>query len=565
LGICYAIITIENFSDLQIIFYWQKLDWNEYNCQGPHKLNVLWWLYLASDFLFLKADVREKRLTMFQNLFRIPDTFDPDDRRRRQILNILLIVILVAMLIGFIVTIAIYYQNLDSHSIALIGWSILGIVVLSILLLANRSHSLPGWLSAAIFIGFLIAAFTQVDTPGELYNGRSLVVWVIPIMIGAVTFRRPAAVFAITIVIVGLMQVSPPPNNVGVNYYAMLMLFSISFISWLGMSIANRAIRDARRHAANNEAILKNIADGVLVLDQQGRFVSANPALLKMIPEDELTEVIAGPLEKTIRWKRKVFSVSISEVPEIGTVAVFRDETRRFETERARDSLLATASHELRTPLTAVMNYLEMLQMLAKMDKINTDEFNTHITRALENLKRLQGLVNDILDQAQIQAGVLTLKHEPFNLGSLLEKAHKLLEVLLKEKSLSYELAIAPNVPAEISGDASRLNQVLVNLLGNAIKFTNQGGIKVNVSMPLKEKLLIEVMDSGPGISPEQLPDIFEAFRRGSNYAQRERQGAGLGLSIAKEIVTRMGGEISVSSEPGNGSIFTILLPMEAT
>jgi len=99
-------------------------------------------------------------------------------------------------------------------------------------------------------------------------------------------------------------------------------------------------------------------------------------------------------------------------------------------------------------------------------------------------------------------------------------------------------------VPAEITGDPERLHQVLMNLIGNAIKFTNQGGVKVKVSLPQEEMLSIEVADTGPGIPDEQLPDIFEVFRRGSNYAQRERQGAGLGLSITKEIITRMGGEI---------------------
>jgi signal transduction histidine kinase len=503
---------------------------------------------------------------MLQNLFRIPDTFDPDDRRRRQILNILIVVFIMFSLLGIIVIIREACCNFDPNEPMDLGFlflvTIFSLIVFIVLLFANRSHRLPGWISSTIFIGFLLLLMTQVDTPNELYNGRSLIVWVIPIMIGAVIFRRPAAVFVIMSVIAGLMQAFPPSDKIGVNYYAMMTLFIIAFISWLGMSIADRAIRDARRHAANNEAILKNIADGVLVLNLDGKFISANPALLNMIPQDELDEIIVRPLGKTVRWNRKIFSVSVSEVPEIGTVAVFRDETRRFEIERARDALLATASHELRTPLTAVMNYLEMLQVLTTMNRINSDEFNEHIARALENLKRLQGLVNDILDQAQIQAGVFTLKNEAFNLSSLLEKAHKLLEVLLKQKNLSYELEIAPNVPAEISGDANRLHQVLVNLLGNAIKFTNQGGIKVNVSIPLKEKLSIEVVDSGPGIPPEQLPDIFEAFRRGSNYAQRERQGAGLGLSIAKEIVTRMGGEISVSSQPGNGSAFTISLPI---
>jgi signal transduction histidine kinase len=492
---------------------------------------------------------------MLKKILTIPDTFDPDDRRRRQILNILLISFIFIAVPGF--TAALF--NGPPHIVII---SILTIVMFIVLLFINRSPRLPGWVSATIFMSFLIIITSQADNPDELYDGRSLLAWVVPIMLSALILR-PATVFVVMAVIVGLMELFPPSTHFGVNYYAMIDLLFIAIISWLGMSIANRAIRDARRHAANNEAILKNIADGVLVLDLQGKFLSANPALLKMIPETEIAEIIMKPLGKTIRWKRKIFSVSISDVPEIGTVAVFRDETRRHETERARDSLLATASHELRTPLTAVMNYLEFIQVLVKMEKINTDEFTEHVARALENVKRLQSLINDILDQAQIQAGVLNLKNNMFDLRLMMDKTHQLLEMLLKDKHLSYELTVAPNVPTEISGDANRLNQVLVNLIGNAIKFTNEGGIKVNVSISAKEKLSIQVMDSGLGISPEQLPDIFEAFRRGSDYVQRERQGAGLGLSIAKEIITRMGGEISVSSELGQGSVFTVLLPMD--
>ena len=112
-------------------------------------------------------------------------------------------------------------------------------------------------------------------------------------------------------------------------------------------------------------------------------------------------------------------------------------------------------------------------------------------------------------------------------------------------------------------GDPERLQQVLVNLIGNAVKFTDQGGVRVSVSNRGNDGLSIEVTDTGLGIPAEQLPDIFEAFRRGSDYAQRERQGAGLGLSIVKEIVDRMGGQIFAASEPGIGSTFTVILPME--
>ncbi len=199
------------------------------------------------------------------------------------------------------------------------------------------------------------------------------------------------------------------------------------------------------------------------------------------------------------------------------------------------------------------------------MGNLGAEQFNRHFARALENVKLLQNLVNDILDQAQIQARVIQLKRESFNLRSIIEKTHQLLSTLMEQKHLSYKLTVAANVPPEISGDATRLHQVLLNLIGNAIKFTNEGGIQVDVSMPIKEKLSIQVADSGPGIPPEQLPDIFEPFRRGSDYAQREQQGAGLGLSIAKEIITRMGGEISVASELGHGTVFTIFLPTIST
>jgi signal transduction histidine kinase len=506
---------------------------------------------------------------MLKKLFHIPDTFDHDDRWRRQALNILLIVFMLWALLNYFMTnftctCGNPWAYSDTRSVLVSG--VLLILLTGILFTVNRSFYIPSWLTGAAFIALFIVILMRSDRPENLYGNGYLMRWVMPIMITAIILR-PGYVFITTMIICIMMQFLMPLTNYNVSqvsYYGMLQLIAVAFISWLGMSIADNAIRDARRQAANNEAILKNIADGVLVLNQDGNLFSANPALLKMIPEDELKEIIAKPLGKTIQWKHKVFSVSLSEVPAIGVVAVFRDDTRRRETERARDALLAVASHELRTPLTAVMNYLEMLQVLTRIGKINNDDFNEHIIRALENLKRLQSLVSNILDQAQIQAGVLTLKHDTFNLRSMIEKAHQLLELLLKEKNLSYELAIAPNVPAEIKGDANRLNQVLVNLLGNAIKFTNEGSIRVNVSMPVQERLAIEVADSGPGIPAEQLPDIFEAFRRGSNYAQRERQGAGLGLSIAKEIITRMGGEISVFSEPGNGSTFTISLPMEA-
>jgi len=499
---------------------------------------------------------------MLNNLFQLPNTFDSDDNRRKHILNLILIAF-IGLALAIIIVTFVFLNCQCAPNNRITPALIIGIATLiinNILLVANRSPRIPGWLSATIFVAFLIIAIAQVDSPNELYNGSGLIAWVVPIMVAAIVLR-PMAVFAIAGIVSATILIFSPPN-IPPNYYAIIVLFAIAFLCWLVMSLANRSIQDARRQSASIEAILNTITEGVLVLDSLGNFVSANRALLRMIPEDKLKELNDKPLEETIQWKRTVFSVTASVIPDMGSVLVFQNETRRLETERAKDALLATASHELRTPLGAVMNYLELLLMLLEMGKFNTEKFKEHLSRALENSRRLLDLINDILDQAQLQAGMLEMKREPFNLPALLEKNRKLLDIPLKEKDLSYELTVDPGVPEEITGDPERLHQVLVNLVGNAIKFTSQGGIQVKVSLPYKDVLSIEVSDTGPGIPEEQLPDIFEAFRRASNYAEREHQGAGLGLSIAKELVTRMGGDISAASTLGVGTTFTVSLPV---
>lgn len=509
---------------------------------------------------------------MLKKLLLIPNTFDSDDNRRRQVLNVILII----CILGDIATLIVSLIHTQATGLGLANSSFIidsiFLVLFLPLLLINRFSRIPAWCSGIIFMACLLVLISQMDSPAELYNGRSTLILGIPIILSALIFA-PGYEFVVLFIICLMMQFFTPPDyrhsNTSVNYFSMLALVVMTFLSFLGSRIANHAVQEsrknaeaARRHASNLEAVLNSISDGVLVLDLNGQVLSTNPALLKMIPEDQLAKLIAKPLETRTRWKNKFFSITKSPVPEIGSVAIFRDETRRIETERAKDALLATASHELRTPLTAIMNYLEMIQVFIVKGKINTTEFNEYIDRAIENLNRLRNLVNNILDQAQIQAGELQLKEKLFNLPALFEKNRQLLDTLLKQKALNYSLNIAPDVPFEIKGDPDRLHQVLVNLIGNAIKFTKQGGIQVKVFLINKDNLAIEVADTGLGIPDERLPDIFEAFRRGSDYAQREQQGAGLGLSITKEIISRMGGEISVASALGVGSTFTVLIPI---
>src|SRR5690242_2042499 len=162
---------------------------------------------------------------MFKNLFRIPDTFDADNRRRRQILNAVLIVSWAGTLLGLIYSFLILNCNclnisvIDRDGISVVAtFDVLGVALFSVLLFANRSPRVPSWIIGTILLTVVIITTSQVDTPQELYNGRSLVTWVVPIMLGAVLFR-PGMTFAVTLVISGLMEIYPPPNNVGVNYY----------------------------------------------------------------------------------------------------------------------------------------------------------------------------------------------------------------------------------------------------------------------------------------------------------------------------------------------------------
>lgn len=514
--------------------------------------------------VYATSDGRRRRHAMLKDLFSIPSSLESDDERRKRLLNILLLVFIALAFAAMLLTFLLNVCNCLSPDKTLIAVVIatLTIVLNSSLFIFNLSPKMPGWLGGGIFVSFLTASLALLGLSPDLYAGSGLIVWLLPMMVASLLLR-PFAGFIIagiasTLTFFFSLQFGVQP----LTYYAILALFMAALFCWLLVKLLNQSLNDVRRQSANIEAILDTVTEGVLILDPQGNYVSANRALLKMIPEDKLREINNKPLEETLEWKHTVFSVTASLIPNAGSVVVFRDETRRHETDRAKDALLATASHELRTPLGSVMNYIELLMLMIDLGKVSTDKFATYLKRAHENSLRLLGVINNIIDQAQLQAGVLDLKRERCNLPQLLEKNRQLLSSQIREKNLLYALIMVPGVPEEIISDSERLHQVLNNLIGNAIKFTHRGGVTVTVSLPHKDTLSIEVADTGPGIPEEQLPDIFEVFRRGSNYAQREHQGAGLGLSIVKELVNRMDGQVSVVSTMGIGSVFTVSIPL---
>jgi signal transduction histidine kinase len=183
--------------------------------------------------------------------------------------------------------------------------------------------------------------------------------------------------------------------------------------------------------------------------------------------------------------------------------------------------------------------------------------------KIIESTEYLTGLVNELLDQAQLEAGRLKLKISRFSPIDIVDDTISKLNVLAQAKGLTLTTDIAPDVPVLLSGDPARLQQILVNLVSNAIKFTRAGEVQVRLYRPDPGHWALQVCDTGPGIPAEAQTYIFEAFRQVDGSATRLHTGTGLGLSIVKQLTTLMGGEVILESEVGRGSIFTVQLPLQ--
>jgi signal transduction histidine kinase len=221
---------------------------------------------------------------------------------------------------------------------------------------------------------------------------------------------------------------------------------------------------------------------------------------------------------------------------------------------RLKSQFLSTMSHELRTPLTAITGYAELLRMDGSLGPEHTADIEQITTSA----NHLLALVDDVLHLAQIEAGKTTIEPREVDLAAAVDQA--LAEVALRAaaKGLALDADVPPG-PAVLA-DPLRLHQVLVNLVDNAVKFTDRGSVRVE-ARPVADGVEIAVADTGIGIAAEAAPHIFAAFQQADGSTSRRYGGAGLGLAIAKQLVDLHGGEIAVASRPGEGSTFTVRLP----
>jgi len=229
------------------------------------------------------------------------------------------------------------------------------------------------------------------------------------------------------------------------------------------------------------------------------------------------------------------------------------------EANRLKNRFLARVSHELRTPLNAIIGYTDMnlAGYYGTLNEAQTDA----LERVQRNGKQLLHLINDVLDLSRIDAQGVELEVRAFYPQDLVLSVVSAVEPSVQEKGLELTYDISPELPQTLVGDQVRLNQVLTNLVDNAIKFTSRGSICISTLDSDENSWTIVVQDTGRGISERDLPRIFEEFHQGSPVYGRQAEGVGLGLAIAHRLVTAMGGEIHVQSRLGAGSTFTVTLP----
>ena len=379
----------------------------------------------------------------------------------------------------------------------------------------------------------------------------------------------------------------------------------------------------AERNRLN--AILQNIADGLVVVDTEGRIMLVNPAFLRLVGLDEDAvlghellellpmEALQQLSEETLRRAGKVVTLTMTreddvvfeasacalrqrnEVEVTGIVIVLRDITREREVDRMKTDFLSTVSHELRTPLTAILGFAKLVlrtleRQIAPLVGEDRQRERRALLRAEDNLRiiidegeRLTQLINDLLDVSRLEAGKMQWHMEMVDANRIVQQAVSTVHALAEEKGLPIWIRTDESLPP-LYADAQRLMQVVINLLSNAIKFTEAGQVVVRLarvtigkegssanyvlgprapSIPAGHWLSICVEDTGIGIAEEDLEVIFDRFRQAGDVLTDRPQGTGLGLAICREIVLAHHGYIWADSRLGEGSTFHVLLPLD--
>lgn len=331
-------------------------------------------------------------------------------------------------------------------------------------------------------------------------------------------------------------------------------------------------------------AIINHMSGGVLVVDTGGEIIMTNRTALNLLglrEKDVVGKKISGVIPghsllhllEDANYRREIHG-SLEEMPDeksvdahitplfadeskpLGVVVILNDVTKFHQLDRMRTEFVSNVSHELRTPLASIKGLAELL-IDGALKEDRADEFLNSIDREVDRLTRL---VKDLLDLSKMESGMVKMEKHPVNMEDLIRQVLIRLTPQAKKKNIIITADLNCDTPAIANMD--RIQQVLINLIDNALRYTPKGE-KIFVNLRKKEHdCLIEVMDTGPGISPEDMERVFERFFRADRARTRHGGGFGLGLAITRQIIENLNGTIGVRSNPGKGTTFYFILPL---
>lgn len=401
----------------------------------------------------------------------------------------------------------------------------------------------------------------------------------------------------------------PAPGSAALRIAALIGHSNLTVVVILALVLLagqlERALRETRQRnqellllnqelahlKAFNERIVQTLDEGIVITDAQGVLTFVNPrfeAMLGYAPGELIgrhrndvvaerarpivdAEVAKRPQGISSRYEALLRTQDGHELPVLisatpffedgryaGTLAAISDISARVRLEALQRDFIAMASHDLRSPLQSIVGYLDLVLADEGMDAATQREF---IQIARNESERLIHLANSVLDLTRLQAGQMPLNPQPVDVRPLIEQIISEVWPLAQRKQIALTTEVVPDLPLAMA-DAESFSRILRNLLTNAVKFTPEEGTVQVVAVGQDGQVLIQVCDNGPGIPEAELPKVFERFYRGANAG--DRFGAGLGLTIARQLVEAQGGRIWVESTSGQGSVFSFTLPAAA-
>jgi PAS domain S-box-containing protein len=537
---------------------------------------------------------------------------DPEQARRGRVLGILLLGMLTATLLMTSLQLAgILPSDLTpaaGDELILDATACLGLVIL---LQLNRM----GYVRLVSY-AFLFGISAGVSFIELWQLGRVDLLYVIP-TVAASFLVHPSASFAFAALssLGHTLAYLNAPARTSYNYLTVIGLFMMALTAWLVATSLDAALREIRRRAeeldrrvlsrtrdltealrhtqseANKtQAILESISDGVIVFDQSARAIVANPAACAILGRRE-ADVLAKKVRRIMgdsvsqedqavicsliegkqpsgaslkaAWNRKTLAISIAPIrlpspQQEGTLVVFRDITKEAEVDQMKSEFVSIVSHELRTPMTAIKGYVDLL-MLGSAGAVTEIQRN-FLSIIKTNADRLSEMVDELLDLSRIEAGKAQLNFEAVSMRRVILEVVALLQKGFEDRGIHLRLDL-PNPMPDVLADPGRLNQIITNLLSNALKYTQEGSVHVTARV-VGDYMQVDVADTGAGMTEADMTKLFTRFFRASTTRDRKTPGTGLGLAITRSLVEMQGGRIWATSTVDRGSTFSFTIPI---